>query len=247
MLMYAQLGTVETEIRRARQGQQFAGAPPPPQASKKMSGEPAMYGGGGRPMAMGMMAKSAAPAMRSAFADDDSDNDEACEGGEFEEEDAGCEPQFARSQLMSNIRGGSSSSSSSMRRRSFGSSAATGYPRIEHLSAAAALCANNVIEPSGVTVIKLPEDFDGAALVMLTGDLSCEWRIVHVSSSQPAPPPSLLQRHLCLTQPFSPDTHMTLQVSAHCVSYLAAHSVFSDPSTAICPYTFARRGDSHSE
>ena len=243
MLMYAQLGTVETEIRHARQGQQFAGAPF--SSIQKMSGEKVMYGGGGRPMAMGMMAKAKGEPSRSCADDDDDDDDDCgkeCAGGEFEAEEAGCEPQFARSQFMSK-----SSSSSLMRRRSVGSSAATGYPRIEHLSAAAALCANNIIEPSGVAAIKLPEDFDGAALVMLTGNLSCEWRIVHVSSSQPAPPPSLLQRHLCLTQPFSPDTHMTLQVSAHCVSYLAAHSVFSDLSTAIRPYTFARRGDSHSE
>jgi hypothetical protein len=242
--MYAQLGTVETEIRHARQGQQFAGAPSQSQVHMKKSAAPAMFGGGGRPMAMGMMAKAKGEPSRSCADDDDDDDDcgKECADGEFEAEEAG-EPQFARSQFMSK-----SSSSSLMRRRSVGSSAATGCPRIEHLSAAAALCANNVIEPSGVAAIKLPEDsFDGAALVMLTGDLSCEWRIVHVSSSQPAPPPSLLQRHLCLTQPFSPDTHMTLQVSAHCVSYLAAHSVFSDPLTAIRPYTFARRGDSHSE
>jgi hypothetical protein len=92
-------------------------------------------------------------------------------------------------------------------------SVTTGPPRIEHLASAAVLSANIQVDASGATSIKLPDDFDGVALVMLSSDWSCEWHILHAKSSLSASRPSLLQRQLCLTQPFSPQSHMARQAS----------------------------------
>ena len=92
-------------------------------------------------------------------------------------------------------------------------SVTTGPPRIEHLASAAFLYANIQVDASGATAIKLPDDFDGVALVMLSSDWSCEWQILHAKSSSSASRPSLLQRQLCLTQPFSPQSHMARQAS----------------------------------
>ena len=102
----------------------------------------------------------------------------------------------------------------------------------------------------------MPGDFNGAALVMLTGDSSCEWQIIHACSAQPASSssssssssslPSLLQRQLCLTQPFAPDTHMALQVCrrSHCMPH---DSRFSTLSAAVRQHSFARPGNAHSQ
>ena len=87
---------------------------------------------------------------------------------------------------------------------------------------------------------------------MLTGDSSCEWQIVHACSAQPASSssssslPSLLQRQLCLTQPFAPDTHMALQVCrrSHC---MPQDSSFSALSAAVRKHSFARPGNAHSQ
>ena len=93
------------------------------------------------------------------------------------------------------------------------SSVTTGHPRVEHLASAAVLFANIPVNASGATVIKLPDDFIGVTFVMLSSDWSCEWQILNPKSSSPASLPSLLQRQLCLTQPFPPQSHMALQVS----------------------------------
>ncbi len=90
---------------------------------------------------------------------------------------------------------------------------ATGPPRVEHLASSADLSAKIQLNSSGVTHIKLPENFDGVALVMLSSDWSCEWRILNPKMSSLASPLSLLQRQLCLAQPFSPQSHMALQAS----------------------------------
>jgi len=90
---------------------------------------------------------------------------------------------------------------------------AIGPPRVEHLAAAAALSAKIRINTSGVTRVQLPEHFDGVALVMLSSDWSCEWRIVNPTMSSLERPPSLLQRQLCLAESFSPQSHMALQAS----------------------------------
>ena len=94
---------------------------------------------------------------------------------------------------------------------------ASGPPRVEHLAAAAALSAKIRINSSGVARVKLPENFDGVALVMLSSDWSCEWRILNPKMSSSEPPSSLLQRQLCLAQSFSPQSHMALQASFCCV------------------------------
>ncbi len=93
---------------------------------------------------------------------------------------------------------------------------ASGPPRVEHLAAAAALSAKIRINSSGVTQVKLPENFDGVALVMLSSDWSCEWRILNPEMSSLESPSSLLQRQLCLPQSFSPQSHMALQASFRC-------------------------------
>ncbi len=102
-------------------------------------------------------------------------------------------------------------------------SVASGHPRVEHLASAAVPCSNVRLDASGTAVIKLPADYDGIALVMLTCESSCEWRIVHSSSSLSASPPTLLQRQLCLTQTFAPESHMSLQVLILLVQVLNLH------------------------
>ena len=102
-------------------------------------------------------------------------------------------------------------------------SVASGHPRVEHLASAALLCSNIRLDASGTAVIKLPADFDGVALVMLTCESSCEWKIVHSSSLPSAPPPTLLQRQLCLNQTFAPESHMCLQVSILLLHVLKLH------------------------
>jgi hypothetical protein len=93
---------------------------------------------------------------------------------------------------------------------------ASGPPRVEHLAAAAALSSKIRINSSGVTQVKLPDNFDGVALVMLSSDWSCEWRILNPKMSSLESPSSLLQRQLCLLQSFSPQSHMALQASFRC-------------------------------
>lgn len=89
---------------------------------------------------------------------------------------------------------------------------ADNYPRVEHLASAAIPYCAIQLNASGVATVTLPTDFDGAALVMMSSDASCEWQIVHASSSPPTFPPSLLQRQLSLARSFPLDSHMSLQV-----------------------------------
>ena len=195
-----QLGTVETAIRRAQLGQSFVGRSDFASASESSSS--AMYGM--MPLSRKGPTFPAKPAAKCAslrrnerFCDDD-DEDKECEGES--EEEMFCDRGRATRQSTKN------------------SSDTSGCPRVEHLAMAAVLCTNLQVDASGVISVKLPEDFFGASLVMLSSDSSCEWEVVHCFSSAHGAPPSLLQRQLCLTQPFTPDSHMALQVSWHCMS-----------------------------
>ena len=194
-----QLGTVETAIRRAQLGQSFVGRSD--FSSGSASSSSAMH--------EKMMKKVATPAKPAAkcasfqpksegrmMMDEEHDEDEAEYVSEGESE------------------GGLFCDGNRPARRSDTS----GCPRVEHLSTAAVLCTNLKIDASGVISFKLPEDFFGDSLVMLSSDSSCEWEVVHCFSSAHVEPPSLLQRQLCLTQPFTPDSHMALQVSWYCMS-----------------------------
>jgi hypothetical protein len=162
------------------------------------------------------VAKCAMPSMMRRSARDEaiSARDEAIDDFDGAATDEDLDESCLRSACISNFNE-SKSSASVMKRKN--PSAIRGHPRIEHLHAAAAVCSNISIDASGLTVVKMPENFDGAALVMLSSDSSCEWQIVHACSSQLESPSSLLQRQLCLTQPFAPDTHMSLQVSLHLI------------------------------
>ncbi len=86
-----------------------------------------------------------------------------------------------------------------------------GPPRVEHLASAAILSAGIQLDTSGVTHVTLPEEFEGIALVMLSSHCSCEWRILNPKVAPLSSPSSLLQKQLCLAQPFSPQSHMALQ------------------------------------
>ena len=123
---------------------------------------------------------------------------------EFDEDES-----FARRAMSKKCKSVASRSSA------FRRDAAEGLPRVEHLaSAAVPLCAIQ-LNSAGCASVKLPPDFDGVALVMLSSERSCEWQILHVSSSPSASPPSMLQRQLCLNDPFPPDSHTSLQVIDH--------------------------------
>lgn len=88
----------------------------------------------------------------------------------------------------------------------------TGHPRVEHLASAAVFASSIPVHSSGTTVIDFPQNFNGVAFVMLSSHSSCEWRIMPFKSSSSWLLSSLLQRQLCLTDPFSPHSHMALQV-----------------------------------
>jgi hypothetical protein len=84
-------------------------------------------------------------------------------------------------------------------------------PCVEHLASAAILSAGIKLDTSGVTHVALPVEFEGIALVMLSSHNSCEWRILNPKVASLSSPSSLLQKQLCLAQPFSPQSHMALQ------------------------------------
>lgn len=152
----------------------------------------------------GMMAPCAPPpcmsASRKGFAGAEEECDDACDDDDFG--GGGARRSFGGGCGLG--KGGGA------RRRT---SVTNGPPRVEHLAAAAVICANIQLDASGATAIRLPDDFDGVAFVMLSSDWSCEWQILHPKSVFPASLPSLLQRQLCLTQPYLPQAHMALQAS----------------------------------
>ena len=196
-----QLGTVETAIRRAQLGQSFVGRSDFASASESSSS--AMYG------MMPLSRKAPTPAKPAAKCISATPKSE---GGQFRHDD-GELPEY-----ISDDEDEEFCDSRATRRSSQKSSDTSGCPRVEHLAMAAVFYTNLQIDASGVSSFKLPEEFVGASLVMLSSDSSCEWEVVHCFSSAHGAPPSLLQRQLCLTQPFTPDSHMALQVSWHCMS-----------------------------
>ncbi len=189
---HTQLGTVETEIRSAKEGQNFMGAPkggmmgmmapcPPPPSSSRVQMLSAVRG-----------------AVRGAM-----DN-------ECDDEDA-----FSGRMEMHSRRGGGGGGGGgggSFARSKSRISVTTGHPRVEHLASAAVFSSSIPVDSSGTTAIDFPQDFDGVAFVMLSSDCCCEWRITPFKSSSSSSLSSLLQRQLCLTEPFSPQSHMALQV-----------------------------------
>jgi hypothetical protein len=221
-----QLGTVETAIRRAQLGQSFVGRSD--FAADSASSSSAMHG------VMRKVATPAKPAAKCAsFKPTPKSEGRMMMDVEHDEE----EPEYVSEEeceeytLCDGIR---------PTRRSD----TTGCPRVEHLSTAAVLCTTLKIDASGVISFKLPEDFFGASLVMLSSDSSCEWEVVHCFSSAHVAPPSLLQRQLCLTQPFTPDSHMALQVSWHCMS---TGSLLTCAQTAFCQSSYIGRRNADSE
>lgn len=222
-----QLGAVETAIRRAQEGQSFVGRSD--FASASASSSSAMHG------MMPLSRKAPTPAKPAAKCISAKPKSE---GGQFrhddeEEKEYICddeEEEFCDSRAT--------------RRSSQKSSDTSGCPRVEHLAMAAVFCTNLQIDASGVSSFKLPEEFVGVSLVMLSSDSSCEWEIVHCFSSVHGTPPSLLQRQLCLMQPFTPDSHMALQVRWYCMSIGA---LLTRAQTAFCQSSYVGRRNADSE
>ncbi len=222
-----QLGTVETAIRRAQQGQSFLGRSD--FASASASSSSAMHG------MMPLCRKVPTPAKPVAKC---ISRQSKSEGGQFRHDDD------EEEEYISDDEEEAFCDSRATRRSSQKSSDTSGCPRVEHLAMAAVFCTNLQIDASGVSSFKLPEEFVGVSLVMLTSDSSCEWEIVHCFSSVHGTPPSLLQRQLCLTQPFSPDSHMALQVRWYCMPIGA---LLTRAETAFCESSYVGRRNANSE